>query len=163
MESAKPHRFQLLHVDLVHEWRTEGASVVICPNSPAYMARFGIDAVQWTLDLAAQFQKVTDRPIVIRWKSSVSRRPLYVDLHTAWMVVVFSSNAAIEALAAGVPVCVLAPWASSAPMGISDINLVETPYYPDDRIPFLWALAERQWSLAEMATGMAWRKLHGDQ
>jgi len=160
---AQSNRLQLLHVDLAPEWQRGGGTVVICPNSPQYMARFGINASQWVVDLVERLSRVTDRPIVIRWKSTAAKRPLYVDLHTAWMVVVFSSNAAIEALAAGVPVCVLAPWATSAPMGISRIEDVETPYYPDDRIPFLWTLADRQWTLAELAAGLAWRQFHADQ
>ena len=162
LKAATPARFQLLHQDLAPEWQKSGATVVICPNSPAYMRRFGIDAHEWVLELVGRLGRLTDRPITIRWKKTAAIRPLYVDLHNAWMVVVFSSNAAIEALTAGVPVCVLAPWATSAPMGISCIEQVEKPYYPAHRLPFLWALAERQWTLSEIATGMAWRQFHAD-
>ena len=60
------------------------------------------------------------------------------------------------------PATAIFPWATSAPMGISDIAKVESPYYPEHRIPFLWALAERQWTLAELSAGLAWRKFHAD-
>lgn len=160
LKAATPKRFELLRVDLAPDWQRNGNSIVICPNSPAYMARYGINASEWVVDLVRRLGAVTDRPIVIRWKTKASVRPLYLDLHMAWMVIVFSSNAAIEALAAGVPVCVFAPWATSAPMGISSLESVESPYYPEHRIPFLWALANKQWTLAEMATGMTWRQLH---
>lgn len=162
LQVATPSRFQMLHQDLSPEWQKNGASIVLCPNSPPYMARFGINAHAWILDLVTRLSAVTDRPVVIRWKKTASIRPLYVDLHHAWMVVVFSSNAAVEALTAGVPICVLAPWATTAPMGISCIEDVEKPYYPDNRLPFLYALAERQWTLPEIASGLTWRKFHAD-
>lgn len=157
---ARPHRLQQVSVEVVDEWRRGGSSIIICPNSPIYMRRYGLDAQQWTLDCVKAIQTVSDRPVVIRWKSQQQHRPLYLDLHDAWAVVVFSSNAAVEALVAGVPVFVLAPWASTASMGTSDLSKIESPLYPDFRLPFLWSLAEHQWSLSEIAGGYAWRVLH---
>ena len=55
------------------------------------------------------------------------------------------------------PVFVKADWATTAPMGLSDLSLIETPYYPEHRIPFLWELAERQWTLEEIGKGLAWK------
>lgn len=151
-----PHRFAALRSDLSPTWNKGGSSIIICPNSVAYMAWFGIDAKQWTLDIAAKVAEYTDRPIVIRWKKNSQVRPFYLDVHDAHATVVFSSGAAIESLSYGVPVFVLADWATSAPMGLSDLSLIESPYYPEHRIPFLWELAERQWSLDEIRSGLAW-------
>lgn len=150
-------RFQRLHVDVSPAWCTGGSSILICPNSPVYMSWFGIDARQWTLDIVAELSKYTDRPVVIRWKAHAQVRPFYRDIHDAWATVVFSSGAAVESLTHGVPVFVLADWATSAPWGLSDLSLIETPIYPDDREPFLWELAERQWTLDEIRDGVAWR------
>jgi len=157
-------RFDQLHVNLAPAW-TRGVSIVVCPNSPAYMSWFGIDAHQWCADLVLQLTHLTKRPIVVRWKVDAKLRPLYIDLHNAHLVVVFSSASAIEALAAGVPVCTLASWASSAPMGITDLTQVESPYYPDlvQRDQFLFNLAHRQWTLEEMRNGTAWRALNEDR
>jgi len=161
---ATPTRFRRLGVSLAPDWQTNGNSIVICPNSAVYMARFGIDAREWVLDVVRQVARVSDRPIVVRQKSMNGRRPLYLDLHDAWAVVVFSSNAAVEALAAGIPVFVLAPWASTATSGKSHLTEIETPYYPAiaQRDRLLWCLAEHQWTLAEIAAGIAWRTLHAD-
>lgn len=160
---ARPERFLACHVDLHPGWREQvGSAIIVCPNSPTYMAMFGIDAHQWVLDVVDTLGRHTDRPIVVRWKAQAQRRPLYVDLHDAWAVVVFSSNAAVEAIAAGVPVFVLAPWAATAQMGHGDLTQIESPVYPDQREPFLWALAQHQWSLKELASGDAWKALRRD-
>ena len=145
------------------DWRT-GSAIVICPNSTIYMARDGINAHDWVVDVVAQLAAVTDRPLIVRWKSHVAKRPLYLDLHDAWAVVVYSSNAAVEALAAGVPVFVTAPWASTAQMGCADLTQIETPTYPslEARRRFLWCLADHQWTLPEIASGLAWKALQGD-
>lgn len=152
-----PTRFANLHVDVAPDWQREGTAILICPNSPTYMRWFGLDAKQWTLDIAAQLSRYSDRPVIIRWKAQAQARPLYLDLHTAHAVVTFSSGSAMEALAAGVPVFCTAPWATAYPMGCPDLSQIETPLYPEHRIPFLWELAERQWTLDEIRNGAAWR------
>jgi hypothetical protein len=156
---ASPHRFEQLHVQLQPWQPSIGGSIVICPNSPAYMAWYGIDAKQWTLDCIKRVGELSDRPIVVRWKASAKYRPFYVDLHLASMVVVFSSACAIEALASGIPICTLAPWASTARMGIQSLDDLNTPYLPsiDERDQFLFNLADNQWTLAEIEQGLAWR------
>lgn len=159
IDEAEPHRLRACHVDVQPAWQSSGTSIIICPNSPTYMAWFGVDAHQWVLDLVGTLGKLTDRPIVVRWKTQAQRRPLYLDLHDAWMTVVFSSNAAVESLAYGVPICVLAPWATTAQMGIQDIQQVESPVRPDHREKFLWHLAERQWNMVEIEAGLAWKQI----
>ncbi len=162
--TANETRFRALHVDTQPAWNTGGSAIVICPNSPVYMARHGIpNAMDWCLDLCKRIGQISDRPIVLRWKKNAQDRPLYVDLHAAWMVVVFSSGAAVEALAGGVPVCTLAPWASTAHMGITSIEDVERPYYPslEERDQFLFNMANQQWSYEEIRRGMAWKALQG--
>jgi len=162
VQHATPARFAQYHVDLQPVWQRTGTAIVVCPNSPAYMREHGIDARQWVIDIVTRLARLTDRPIIVRWKAHAAARPLYVDLHDAWMVVVYNSNCAVDALVAGVPICVLCPWAATVSMGVNDLALVEQPVYPDHRIPFLWALATRQWSLSEIAAGIAWRALQED-
>jgi hypothetical protein len=151
-------RWDALRVETQPDW-IRGGTIVICPNSRLYMSWFGIDAGQWVIDIVSRLATLTDRHIVVRWKSTASTRPLYHDLHAAHMVVVFSSACAVEALAAGVPVCTLAPWASTARMGITDLAQIENPYYPTirERDEFLFGLANNQWTLDEIRSGVAWR------
>ena len=152
-------RLEALHLNRVHGWNSGGSAIIVCPNSPTYMAFFGMDAKAWTMEIVSTLETITDRPVVIRWKSQAQARPLYVDLADAWIVVVFSSASAVEALIGGIPVCTLAPWASTARMGITDIRQVESPIYPEDRDQFLFNLAYQQWTLDEMREGLAWKAL----
>lgn len=152
-------RMRAAGVSIAPEWRTAGSHIVICPNSPVYMALFGIDAHYWAVNIINQLSTLTDRPVILRWKSQAGRRPLYVDLVDAWCVVVFSSNAAVEAVAAGIPCITLAPFAAAARMGRTRLADVENLAYPDDRETFLATLADNQWTMEEIQRGDAWRAL----
>jgi len=74
-------------------------------------------------------------------------------------VVVFSSGAGLDALLPGISVFVTAPGGAAYRMGCRDLPQIETPVYPDDREPFFWNLAERQFTFDEIARGYAWAKL----
>lgn len=143
----------------VKSWRTTGSHVLVCPNSGIYFGLHGIDVETWLRDVTNTLQQHTDREIRIRWKVQARERPISADLVNAWAVVVFSSAAAIDALIAGVPVFSLAPFAATVRMGLSDLALIEQPAYPVDREPFLWALADHQWTIQEIYTGVAWRAM----
>lgn len=160
-------RWHALHVDRAPTWKRDGRFIVVCPQSAIYMGHyFGLSPVvvnhDYVRHLTALVRHYTQRPIVVRFKTDASRRPLRVDLQDAWLVVVWSSAAAVEALTAGVPVCTLANWASTFRMGIHSLGDIETPYYPDlqERDHFLFNLANQQWTLDEIASGMAWRALN---
>ncbi len=153
---ATPDRFAAFRRP-VQPWRTNGRHILICPNSAVYFGLHGLNVEQWLIDVQEQLRAHTDREIRIRWKVTAS--PIVEDLHGAWAAVVFSSAAALDALIAGVPVFTLAPFAASARMGLSDLSQIETPIYPDDREPFLWNLADNQWTIREICDGSAWRAL----
>lgn len=153
---AKPDRFRQ-HRKPVMPWRKEGSHVLVCPNSDVYFKLHGIDADAWLKNVHDTLRANTDREIRLRWKTAQS--PIAYDLVDCWAVVVFSSAAALDALIAGVPVFVLAPFAAGYRMGLDDLTKIESPVYPDDREPFLWKLAEQQWTLPEIFEGKAWKAL----
>lgn len=138
-------------------WRKTGSYVLVCPNSAIYCGLHGFEVQQWIADVTVALAKYTDRPVKVRWKKDGTR--IADDLEQCWAVVVFSSAAAIDALIAGVPAFVLAPFAAGARMALSDLSKIEQPFYPEDREPFLWSLANQQWTLQEMIDGVAWRAL----
>lgn len=142
-------------------WRAT-RHIVICPNSPAHFSLFGLTVEQWLGETIATLSQHTDRPIRVRWKSRQQVRSFADDLQGAWAVVVWSSNAAVEAIVAGVPVFVLAPHAAAYRMGSQDLSQIERPRTPSDaeRQRFLFALAYQQWALEEIASGQAWRELN---
>lgn len=155
-------RFDQLHVDLAPDWKRGGRNIVLCPNSPIYMEHHTkMPIAQWLGETMGAIAQHSDRPIVLRWKKDKGERPLRLDLEDAWMVVAYSSASAVEALAAGVPVCTLALWAATAHMGITDLANIESPIYfhMEQRDQFLFNLAESQWTMEEIAAGMAWRVL----
>jgi hypothetical protein len=147
----------------VKPWRKSGRYIVLCPNSATYFGLHGLDVERWLREVKATLRQYTDRPITTRWKFQRHDRPIAEDLDLAWAVVVFSSASALDALAHGVPVFTLAPFAASARMGLSDLSKIETPYYPDDRQEFLSVLADNQWTIQELLTGAAWRALQQNE
>jgi hypothetical protein len=153
---AGPDRFNA-HLRLVQPWRSSGRHVLICPNSPTYFRLFGMDVHEWVKGLTETLAGVTDRPVRIRWKGQ--DEPIASDLQDCWAVVAFSSAAALDALIAGVPVFVTAHFAAAYRFGLPDVSLIESPVYPEHREPFLWNLADNQWTLDEIRQGVAWRSL----
>lgn len=155
--SAGPERFQSFH-RTVQPWRKTGQHVLVCPNSAGYFALFGLHVDQWIADVTQRLRASTDRPIRLRWKQPYGSK-IERDLQDCWAVVTYSSAAALDALIAGVPVFSLATFSAAYRMGLSDLSRIESPAYPEDREPFLWNLAAQQWTLDEMASGLAWGAL----
>lgn len=154
---ADPERF-LKFGKAIEPWRRKGAHVLVCPNSPEHFAQHGLDHDPWLNATIATLRQYTDRELRVRWKRG-QRTRIIDDLRGAWACVVYSSAAALDALIAGIPVFVLAPFAAAYRMGLSDLALIEAPIYPTDREPFLWALANQQWTLSEIYRGQAWHSL----
>lgn len=151
-------RFRMLHPrPIMPTWRRDGDHVLVCPNSDVYMGLHGMDGQAWLRQVLETLRQHTDRPIRVRWKHTAT--PIRYDIAGAWAVVVFSSAAALDALKGGVPVFVLAPFAAGYRMGLPDLSRIESPIYPDDREPFLYALAHQQWTFSEIMAGKAWRAL----
>jgi hypothetical protein len=137
-------------------WRRAGANVLLCPNSPAFMAAFGLDADAWVAETSAALRSHTDRPIVVRWKHDSGS--LEGALDDAWAVVVYVSVCGVHAALAGVPCFATAPCASAA-FGTRDLSLIERPVRPDNRAEMAAVLAANQWTEAQIRRGVAWEKL----
>jgi hypothetical protein len=163
--AASPERWQQLGLS-IKPWRRTGSHVVVCPLSRLLAVAVGIDADIWLASTLNRLAKATDRPIRVRKKMSmeeVKRQggPSFADdLMNAWAVVTHSSNSAVEALLAGVPVFVTAPCAAYR-MGLPDVRKIEHPIMPDGREQWVQNLAANQWTLAEMASSQCWRELVG--
>lgn len=156
--TAPNDRFEFWHRP-IQPWRKSGGHVLVCPNSAVYFNLFGLDVQAWLNNVVDTIRQFTDREIRIRWKVQSRATHIREDLVNCWAVVVFSSAAALDALLAGVPVFVLAPFAAGARMGLSDVTQIESPLYPDDRESFFAVLAYQQWTLMEIFRGVAWRSL----
>ena len=155
-----PTRWRALGLTIA-PWRRDGSHVLVCPPSDIFGQLMGFDAAGWLVRTIQALARATDREIRIRKKPAAAGAgtPLAEDLASAWALVTHSSNAAVEALLAGVPVFCTAPCAAAG-MGLADLSRIEGPLLPDDRERWAAALAVNQWTLDEMRGGTCWRMLN---
>jgi hypothetical protein len=159
-------------------WRKSGGHIVVCPPGHLFGATFGFSADAWIEKTVETLKQHTDREIRFRMKTSwndakpvdIIRRstgkpktsvttPLSEEIRDAWALVTHSSNAAVEAVVAGIPVFCTEPCGASA-MGLSDLSKIESPRTDGDRENWVGVIAANQWMLAEMRNGKAWRDLN---
>lgn len=156
---AEPERWESLGIPF-RPWRRGGRHILVCPPDAGYARMHThIDPAAWLADVLSRLRAVTDRPIRVRDRHAFEKYgvPLLADLDDAWALVTHASNAAVEAVIAGVPVFCLGECAALA-MGRLELERIEQPLYPD-REPWLWSLATNQWTLAEIAAGLCWRAI----
>lgn len=146
----------------VKPWRRTGSHVLVCPPTDIFGRLSGFDASAWTQRALTTLRGATDREIRLREKPRGAHKPppLADDLRDAWAVVTHSSNVAVEAVLSGIPVFCTDPCAAAS-MGITDLRQIESPRYPDDRMRWASVLADQQWLLSEMRSGLAWEMLRG--
>jgi hypothetical protein len=139
----------------VSPWQ-KGAHVVVCPPGEVYCNHHGMSAAGWLQDTLTVLSANTDREIRVRKKGSV--RPLAEDLKGAHALVTHASNAAVEAIVAGVPAFVTGASPARA-MGNTMLREIERPVY-GERMEWLAILAANQWTLDEFRAGTAWAALN---
>ena len=108
----------------------------------------------WIRQMRKKLFNVTDRPIVIRTKGeSIS---LSQQLKEAYCVVSFQSTVAIEAVLSGTP-SFCDPISSAAPVSKTNIDEINSPYYPDDFKRRQWrdSLLYNQFTMDEIKMGIA--------
>ena len=147
----------------IRPWRRAGSHVLVCPPGELFGRVMGFDARAWLETTLATLKRHSDRPIIVRRKPLPGARaqgPLALDLRNCWALVTRTSNAAVEALCAGVPVFATDPCAASA-MGLADLSRIEAPVTPEGREAWAACLAANQWTLEEIRSGVCWRALNG--
>lgn len=133
-------------------WRPSGTHVLLALPGADFGCAIGLDMAAWAATAEERIRSHTDRPIVVRPRHAA--RPLAQDLPDAWALVTHSSNAAVDAVLAGIPVFV-EPTSAAAPVGNLDLADLERPAMPE-REPWLRSLACQQFTLAEMQSGEAY-------
>ena len=156
VRDCPPDRARALGVELA-PWRRGGGTVLVCPPTRYFMEAH--DCPNWLEDTLATLRACTDRPVEIRGKPAAGEpgEPLGSALSRAYAIVTHSSNVAVEAAVAGVPVFV-APTSAAAPVGEIDLSRIERPRRPD-REAWVNHLAYSQFGFDELADGTAWRLL----
>lgn len=137
----------------VTSWQrnTKGHIVIACPT-PTYEKFHAIEG--WTEKTLRRLARITDRQVVTRDKES--KRPLQDDLKGAHSLVSHGSVAAVESVILGCPVVVDGFSSAAALVGLTDLEQIENPIYPD-RQPWLNSLAYSQFNENELVDGTLWR------
>lgn len=126
---------------------------MICPLT-GYIGEFlGIDPEKWLQTVVGEVSAHTSRPIIIKPKGEGD---LDEALRDAWCIVTYSSNAAVDAILAGVPAVVLGQ-SAVRPVAWS-LDNIENPAWPEREL-WLRALAHHQFTLDEMRSGYAWEQV----
>ena len=140
-------------------WRCSGREIIVLPQrgiGPPGVAM----PTGWTDDVVRRLKAVTDRPIRVRLHPGKSRTDPWDDLQDAWAAVTWASGAGIKAIVHGVPVFHELPQWIGSPSAKFGISQIEEPFL-GDRLPMLERLAFAQWTLAEIASGEAFRSVLG--
>lgn len=133
-------------------WRAAagGRHVLLAMPGVHFGMALGIDVAGWCETIEAELCRHTDRPIKVRPRES--RDPLAADFANAWCCVTHSSNVAVDAAIAGIPVFV-APTSAAAPVGRTDLE-IEEPVMPG-RKRWIYSLASQHFTIPEMRAGIA--------
>ena len=153
---ASSKRWERLGLNIA-PWQKGGRRILVCPPSQKFGELLGFNAAAWLQAMLNTLKRHTDREIRVRAKKG-NATPLDADLKDCHAVVAHSSNAAVLALLAGVPVFCTAPCAAHR-MGGADVSKIEMPVYPEDREQWAWNLADHQFNLEEMRQGLCWEML----
>ena len=178
---SPPDRFERFGLKVEPRKSTNADMEVIFAGSSQKYCNFHDlgDATEYAERVIRKIKKKTSRPVVYRPKPSwavhhpdecrpidgtrfsVPGTPIREELANCHLLVTHGSNAAVDALLAGVPVMVLGSNIfSSMSMG-EDYRMIEAPYFPadDERLQFFHDLAYCQWTLDEFRSGEAWADL----
>lgn len=134
-------------------WRRDGDHVLFALPGQDFGRAIGLNMVSWIETMSARMKTLTARPVLTRPKKHRGGRPLQVDLNNCWALITHSSNVAVEAAIAGIPVFV-EPTNPAAPIGNEFLEELEFPAMPD-RSQWIESLMCQQFTLDEMKSGIA--------
>jgi hypothetical protein len=161
-------RFEALGLE-IRPWRTGGDHVILCGQVPTDASVQHVDHLGWLADTARELARTTRRPVLYRPHplgpgmpvpgTILERERSFEEvLDGAWACVTFSSNAAVEAALAGVPVFACDEGSMALPIANRDLSEIERPAMPD-REQWAFDLAYAQWTLEEFENGSCWQHL----
>lgn len=134
--------------------RRDGRHVLIAMPGEEFGRAHGLDMRPWMAGIVSEVKRHTDRPLIVRDRLSPS--PLASDMRDCWAVVTHSSNVAVDAVLAGIPVFI-EPTSMAAPVGNFSLGKLEEPFFPDSELLSTWwaSLMCQQFTVAEMHGGVA--------
>lgn len=142
-------------------WRESGDYILVCPNRSFGVAGRSMPE-QWAEKMAARIAKDVTLPVRIRAHpgNDKPKRGLIEDLAGAAAVVVWTSTCGVHALVEGIPTICEAPhWICKETSPAWAEALAGADVAPGAREDALARLAWAQWTIAEIASGYAFRHL----
>ena len=145
-------------------WREAGRHILIACQTSWWHERHGETVEDWVKGVRFSLLPHTARPIVVRHKPIHGHKEpaLATQMKECHAVVVHTSMVGAEALLAGVPVFTTFEDSCFVHVGHTLLSEIERPCMNDEREQWAKVLADNQWTLKEIATGIAWRALHRD-
>lgn len=143
-----------------HKWRKRSlkAHVLICPPIVEYERCHWFSHTHWLRFVTHAVRKATERKFRLRYKPGDKRgtdsRTLEDDFTHCHAVVTHDSNIAVEAIMEGIPAFVTGTSPAQV-FGNVDLALIDKPRRDANRLKWLAILANNQWTLDEIASGMA--------
>ena len=164
-------------------WKQTGSNIIICgQHHHSHQWRNNPPMANWFKNQINEIRKHTDKPIIIRphprnaigrlnikeWTDVKIGMPVrdfktYDDtdfqtlLKSAWTVVNYSSNPAMQAVFAGIPVFV-SEASLSYDVGNSTLSNINNPNMPD-RQDWVNKLAYTEWWIDEIKQGTPWKRI----
>jgi len=169
------------------EWREDGDHILIVGQNPrgfgtTNIRKRGLSYEQWVVNTVKEMVKHTDRSICYRphptrrskWhqycRTSLREldsipqfsqlspfKDLQLCLNNCWCVVASASNAAVDAIYAGIPVITSDPMSMVYDISSHDLSEVEYPKREqEDMCQWFYNLAYSQWTHEEIKSGEAW-------
>lgn len=167
LKGCPPNRWRALGRELQAP-PTDGESIIVAGMSSKSAAHHELYAEQWERAAIGALREHTDAPIIYRPKPSWDGatnitgalldydEPLPEVLRTARALVTHHSNAAVDAVLAGVPhYCERGVGSVLSVKRLTDV-LHAQPQPEAVRAQFLYDVAYLQWTPAEMASGLMW-------
>ena len=164
-----PVRFENLDLN-IQPWKKDGKHILVCGQRGGNYSPLSMPN-NWPTDVLRTLRTLTDRPILSRAHPARERaptkspescfrvsseEPLKAHLKNAFAVVVWTSNAATEALLYGIPVFYCGPTLATKKLALAGLKYINAPFYTN-REQVFWDLAWHQWDIEEIRSGKAWR------
>jgi hypothetical protein len=137
-------------------WRTGGHIILIIEPGPFQAKMFNVDIKKWKYDVVKEIRKYSDKQVYFRPKiDKKKRKPLFFQLmgDDYYCIININSNAAIEAIWAGVPAITLANHISNL-VTVNKIEKINELAKPN-LAPWLSMLSYSQFTKEEIYSGFA--------
>jgi len=138
----------------IKPWKKTGDYIIVFPPSDHVKKWYNIS--NWETETIEKLKTITKRKIIIKNKND--NRSFKQIISNAWAVVTCQSTAAVDALLEGVP-SFCDEMSMAKPVSCTDLSLIETPFYPDNREEWFDSLLANQYFINEIRDGIAWNRL----